>query len=426
MADNARRQGSHFSGQAQPRRGSEPPRRERPRSTSSGRPASRGEGKGQPKRAHYQGRVSERTARATQSAHHRTPGESHERRTRHRWVGVVLVLVALVAVGGVGFLVYRHFSNAGQGSTQQVQSGQQVSVTIPEGSDASSIAKILMDAGVISDSSAFFKEVQSQQAESSMKSGSYDLMTGANLSELVRQLVAGPNSTSKRITLAEGLTVAQTASKVESTLGISSDDFTNQAKASNYVSDYDFLSGAANDSLEGFLYGSTYDFGDTDMSSDTVIRAMLDQYKANVASLDFATAEASIKEKYGVTVSDYDILTIASIIEKEALTDDDRTKIASVLYNRLKAGMALQSDATMGYVTGGTVTADDLKTQSPYNTYLNKGLPPTPICSPSLASIKAALAPADTNYYYFWITESEHVFSETYEEHQKAIANATQ
>lgn len=426
MADNARRQGSHFSGQAQPRRGSAPSRRERPRPASSGRPAARGEGKGQPKRAHYQGRVSERTARATQSAHHRTPGERHERRTRHRWVGVVLVLVALVAVGGVGYLAYRHFSNAGQGSTQQVQSGQQVSVTIPEGSDASSIAKILMDAGVISDSSAFFKEVQSQQAESSMKSGSYDLMTGANLSELVRQLVAGPNSTSKRITLAEGLTVAQTASKVESTLGISSDDFTNQAKASNYVSDYDFLSGAANDSLEGFLYGSTYDFGDTDMSSDTVIRAMLDQYKANVASLDFATAEASIKEKYGVTVSDYDILTIASIIEKEALTDDDRTKIASVLYNRLKAGMALQSDATMGYVTGGTVTADDLKTQSPYNTYLNKGLPPTPICSPSLASIKAALAPADTNYYYFWITESEHVFSETYEEHQKAIANATQ
>jgi UPF0755 protein len=341
-------------------------------------------------------------------------------------VGVVLVLVALVAVGGVGLLAYRHFFGSRQDDTQQVQSGQQVSVTIPEGSDASSIAKILMDAGVISDSSAFFKEVQSQRAESSMKSGSYDLMTGANLSELVRQLVAGPNSTSKRITLAEGLTVTQTASKVEGTLGISSDDFTNQAKASNYVGDYAFLSGVGNDSLEGFLYGSTYDFGDTEISADAVIRAMLDQYQANVASLDFATAEASIKEKYGVTVSDYDILTIASIIEREALTDDDRAKIASVLYNRLKAGMALQSDATMGYVTGGSVTADDLKTESPYNTYLNRGLPPTPICSPSLASIKAALAPADTNYYYFWITESEHVFSETYEEHQKAIANATQ
>lgn len=426
MADNARRQGSHFSGQARPRRGSEPFRRERPRPASSGRTSVRGEAQGQPKRARYQGRVSERTARATQSAHHRMPGESHERRTRHRWVGVVLVVVALVAVGGVGFLAYRHFFGSRQDDTQRVQSGQQVSVTIPEGSDASSIAKILMDAGVISDSSAFFKEVQSQQAESSMKSGSYDLMTGANLSELVRQLVAGPNSTSKRITLAEGLTVTQTASKVEGTLGISSDDFTNQAKASNYVGDYAFLSGAGNDSLEGFLYGSTYDFGDTDISADAVIRAMLDQYQANVASLDFATAEASIKEKYGVTVSDYDILTIASIIEREALTDDDRAKIASVLYNRLKAGMALQSDATMGYVTGGSVTADDLKTESPYNTYLNKGLPPTPICSPSLASIKAALAPADTNYYYFWITESEHVFSETYEEHQKAIANATQ
>ena len=147
-----------------------------------------------------------------------------------------------------------------------------------------------------------------------------------------------------------------------------------------------------------------------------------------MASLDFASAEATIKSQYGVTMSDYDIIKLASIIEREAISEDDRGKVASVFYNRLKAGMPLQSDATMSYVTGGEVTADDLKTQSPYNTYLNKGLPPTPICTPSLASIKAALAPDTTDYMYFLIIEkgdySNHTFSTTYEDHQKAIEKA--
>ena len=136
------------------------------------------------------------------------------------------------------------------------------------------------------------------------------------------------------------------------------------------------------------------------------------------------SAETFIQQKYSVTMGDYDILKLASIIEKEALDDDDRYKISSVMYNRLRTGMALQSDATMGYVTGGEVTAADLKVDSPYNTYLNMGLPPTPICTPSMESIRAAMDPADTNYYFFWITEDEHVFSETYEQHEQAIQNA--
>jgi UPF0755 protein len=117
---------------------------------------------------------------------------------------------------------------------------------------------------------------------------------------------------------------------------------------------------------------------------------------------------------------------MASIIEREAVTDDQRASISSVFYNRLQAAMPLQSDATMGYVTGGEVTADDLKQESPYNTYLNEGLPPTPICAPSLASIQAALAPADTNYLYFYIVQENgqttSSFSETYDEHLASIA----
>ena len=148
---------------------------------------------------------------------------------------------------------------------------------------------------------------------------------------------------------------------------------------------------------------------------------MLDQYQADVVSLDFSAGEQLISQRYGIQMSDYDILTLASIVEREAVTTDQRPKVSSVFFNRLKQGMALQSDATMMYVTGGEVTADDLKTESPYNTYLNTGLTPTPICAPSVESIKATLNPDDTNYLYFYITQTDEWFSATYDEHLQAI-----
>jgi UPF0755 protein len=158
---------------------------------------------------------------------------------------------------------------------------------------------------------------------------------------------------------------------------------------------------------------------------------MLDQYKSEVAGLDFSGSEEKIKSAYGLTMSDYQILTLASIVEKEATTDDDRPKVASVFYNRLSNSQAylhyLQSDATLTYALGHAPSADELHSDtSPYNTYLTAGLTPTPICSPSLASIKAALAPSDTKYLYFWITDTSHVFSETYDEHLQAISDAKQ
>ncbi len=332
----------------------------------------------------------------------------------------------MAVVAGVVVLAAAAFAllscNRGQGS----QESATVTVSIPEGSGASQIAQILADAEVIDDTSAFTSAVQEQGAENSLKSGTYKLATHSSADDVIAQLIEGPNTTDNQLTIPEGLTVAQTAARVQDALGISSDDFLAQAKASNYVDDYPFLADAQDDSLEGFLCPKTYDFSGKDVTADTVIRAMLDQYEAEVASLDFASAEASIKSAYGVGMSDYDIIVMASIIEREAVTADDRPLVSSVFYNRLAAGMDLQSDATMAYVTGGEVTADDLKTESPYNTYLNAGLTPTPICSPSLASIQAALAPASTDYYYFYIVEdgtrSVHAFSETYEQHQQVIA----
>lgn len=443
MADKPTRRAAHFAGVAPtPRREHATAKASKPAGGAKGAPARKAAGnrkaadarkeRRQPvsrtgaQKPHAARGVSSHSARTTSRTNRGHRGQQR-RCGRRSWLplaGIALVLLALSLVVFVLPRLGREQDSASSGVSQ----GDYVSVTIPEGSGANAIAKILLEAGVIDDKKVFLEEVDSQRAESNMKPGTYKLMAGGNISGIVRQLCEGPNSDEGRLTVAEGLTVAKTAEAVQKQLGISSDEFLAQAKASNYVDDYPFLSEAQDDSLEGFLYPKTYDFSGKDVSADSVIRAMLDQYKAEVHSLNMSDAAASLSSSYGVTVSDYDVLKVASIIEREAVTSDDRPLVSSVIYNRLKADMSLQSDATMGYVTGGDVTADDLKVDSPYNTYLHKGLTPTPICSPSLDSIQAALAPSPTNYYYFLIIEngsySNHTFSETYDQHQEAIAKA--
>lgn len=358
------------------------------------------------------------TAPSPRVARARTHRARRERRTRSPLPKLILVLVALVLVGVGGCQAWQRLFPPEE--VGDVTPGQVVTVTIPDGSGTQDIADILFEGGIIAKRSDFTGEVKRQDAGASMKSGTYDIVTGANVADIVRLLVSGPNSNAKKLTVPEGLTVSQTATAVQTALGISTDDFLAQAKASNYVDDYPFLSSAQNDSLEGFLYPKTYDLSATDGSADAVIRAMLDQYRSEVMSLDLASAETGIESAYGITMSDYDIINMASIIEKEAHSDDDRPKMASVMCNRMKAGMRLQSDVTIMYVTGREPTKDDLASQSPYNTYVSQGLPPTPICSPSMASIKAAMAPASTNYLYWYWNGSETVFSETFEQHQQA------
>ena len=355
--------------------------------------------------------VSARTAAATRRAGAQSPrrrGRGNGRGSGPKGAAVVVaVLAGVVAFVALFFtLVMPRLTHGSDSGDTQVAAGQEVEVTIPDGSSTGSIASILQDAGVISDTSSFVQEVQKQNVEQKLKSGSYSLLTGSSVSNVINQLVAGPNSTASTLQVPEGYTAAQVASLVEEKFGISSSDFVAQAKASNYVADYPFLSEAANDSLEGFLFPKTYDFAGQTVTADSVIRAMLNQYQAEVATLDLDAARQELESRYGRSFSNYDVLTLASIVEKEALTDDDRPLVSSVFYNRLAASMPLQSDATLAYTLGREVTADDL----------------TQDCNPGLASLTAAASPQDTGYYYFFITNSVHAFSETYEQHQQVIA----
>ncbi len=336
-------------------------------------------------------------------------------------IGGVVAVLALVAIV---FFVVPAVKGFFAGEDAKVTAGQQVTITIPDGASGDSIASILSENHIVENPKDYYAAVKKLNADMSLKPGTYSFTTLMDATKVVQQLMEGPNAGSDALTIPEGLTVDQVADRVAKAYdSISKEDFLNQAKASNYVKDYSFLEGAANDSLEGFLFPKTYSLGKKP-SADDVIRAMLDQFNTEYKSLDFAGCEAKIKERYGVEMSDYDIINLASIVEREGLNAEQRAHVASVFYNRLAGKLDglcyLNSDATMMYVTGGEVTADDLQSDSPYNTYKHEGLPPTPICSPSLEALKATLEPTDSDDLYFYITQDEEYFSQTYEEHQQS------
>ena len=357
--------------------------------------------------------------RSSYSTHRRAPQK------KSKAPAIIGAVVAVIAIVAVAVFVVPAVRSLFGGSGEQVAAGQQVTVTIPDGASGDTIASILSDNHVVENPKDYYAAVKKLNADMSLKPGTYSFATGMDATKVVQQLMEGPNAGSSALTIPEGLTVDQVAERVAKAYdSITADDFKAQAKASNYVKDYSFLKDAANDSLEGFLCPKTYDLGDSP-TADDVIRAMLDQYKTETASLDFSSCEAKIKERYGVEMSDYDILNLASIVEREGLNADQRAHVASVFYNRLAGKMPgglryLNSDATMMYVTGGEVTAEDLQQDSPYNSYKHEGLPPTPICSPSLEAIKATLNPTDSDDLYFYITQDEEYFSQTYEEHQQS------
>lgn len=379
-----------------------------------------------PRSALSSGRVSSRTAAATQRAvthRRRDPrGGSGKRGIPLAAIAVVLTIAIACVVAFV--VVPCLVPTQEEAQTQLAPEGTEVTITIPDGSGAGVIAQILAENGLISDQSDFLAEVRRTEAESMLKSGSYLIVAGSDDTSIIKLLTAGPNASTAQLTIPEGYTSSQIAATVQDSLGVSADDFLAQAKASNYVADYPFLAAAHEDSLEGYLFPKTYDFsGSESVTADTVIRAMLNQYQAETSSIDLAAAAASLSERYGIDLDENDVLTMASIVEREAVTDEQRPKVASVFYNRLRDGMRLQSDATLTYSLGRAATAEEINTlDDPYNTNLYAGLTPTPVCSPSLASIEAACEPADTNFYYFFITQDTEQFSETYDQHMQAYS----
>lgn len=325
-------------------------------------------------------------------------------------LGILLLIVAIAAVVFAAFTFLR-----GCSTSNLLPEGEQVEIVVVEGEGPKSIAKSLIDAGLIENSASFTERVNELGAQDSLQPGTYTFTGGQSIDEIIAILqtpVAAPT-----FTVPEGSTLTQTAQIVaEASEGrITADDFMKAAgDASKFASEFSFLADAGTASLEGFLFPKTYPINE-DSTAESIVRDMLKQYASETATLDWSYPES-------LGYSHYDVVKLASIIEKES-DAEHRATVASVFYNRLRDGWQLQSDATVAYTVGHDPTPEDVNTETEYNTYFIFGLPPTPINSPSLECLQAACNPDETNYYFFYFESDgnggmKYHFSETYEEHQ--------
>ncbi|MGH2740126.1 MAG: endolytic transglycosylase MltG [Actinomycetota bacterium] len=324
----------------------------------------------------------------------------------------LLVLLAFLLVAA---------SVAGYGVWAMGASGPRTPVTIeiPEGATASDVAELLADQDVIRSSLAFRVIARIRGIGSEIQAGDYSLTTNMRVSEVIDALEQGPLEPNLlTTTIPEGFTVRQVAERATEDLELSSDEFIVAATSGSYRVPPYLPSGA--ETVEGFLFPKTYEF-EPGVDVDAVIERLLDQFREEVDGLPWDRAR-----QLGVTP--YEIVVIASMIEREAGVPQDRQKIAAVIYNRLEQGMLLQIDATVLYILPEhrEPTPTDFDIDSPYNTYLHAGLPPTPIANPGRAAIAAALSPADVDFLFYVLADcgGRHAFARTLEEHNRLKAQS--
>lgn len=295
-----------------------------------------------------------------------------------------------------------------------------VTVTIEDGSSTHGIAETLKEAKVIRSVNSYKIISKLWRYDGKYKAGQYALSPSMRASDIGKIIVSGAGSTNT-ITIPEGYTVDQIAKKLAED-GIVDEEKFKEALTKVDYSKFDFLKDAQSGEkhLEGYLFPDTYQVS-VGADEEQIIITMLNQF-------DRVFTDKYKKRAKELGLSENEIIIVASIIEREAKTDEDRAKVASVIYNRIKAGMPLQMCSTVQYILGKqkeVLSIADTKIESPYNTYLHAGLPAGPICSPGKAAIKAALYPAETDYLYFVVSEKldgSHNFSATYAQFEKDTA----
>ena len=317
--------------------------------------------------------------------------------------GIVVVLVLIGA--GVGYLEFRTRLMPVSDKSKKID------VTIPKGANVTKIAALLEAAGVIRSADAFKYYVRYKKAGSKLKAGEQVLDAGRSTPEVVADLIRGSFKLYP-VTVPEGLTIVQIADVVAKAGLADRDEFIRLSRDKEFIKTLGFQQAT----LEGYLFPETYNFSKGDTTRD-VLKAMVDRFW-------------TVWERYriragGSPLNRHEIITLASIVEKETGAAMERPIIAAVFLNRLRKGMRLETDPTVIYGIkdfDGNLTKKHLQTPTPYNTYLIEGLPPGPIASPGEASIKAVLNPENVEYLYFVSkNDGTHFFSKTLTEHNQAV-----
>ncbi len=336
-------------------------------------------------------------------------------------IAAALALAVIVAVlAGAARFIYETPGSVGRGSGDidaAGPAGAPVLITVNKGESARDIGDALAAAGVVRSGRLFEVLVGLTGVQGSLEAGEYELDHGMPAVEVVARIAQGKTA-SREVTVPEGLRIEQVAALLELHGIVSAQDFLAALRKSAY--NLPFLAQVPGEDLEGFVFPASYTFS-RQVTATQVVQAMLQAVQDKVA--DKVQLE-------GQNLTLDQVVTLASIVEREAATASERPIIASVFLNRLRAGISLQSDPTVQFALGSDAASvakfgywkkelslDDLKVRSPYNTYANPGLPPGPIANPGLASIEAVIRPAETSYLFFVAKgDGTHVFAETLQE----------
>ena len=290
--------------------------------------------------------------------------------------------------------------------------GTPVRVIVPRGASFGQAADSLARNGIIGSEKLFTLYGRVVGGDRNIKPGTYLLKHGTPWNDIINALNGG-HGLVNTVTIPEGWTIAQITPALAKTLKVPADSVTAAVRDSALLARLDI----PNPTLEGYLFPDTYAFP-IGTTARQAVREM-------VYSFERRWKPAWDSAALAMNINRNDLVTMASIVEKEARLPEERPVIAAVYYNRLRRGMLLQADPTVQYALGhhvGRVLYKDLEIKSPYNTYVNKGLPPGPIASPGVASLAAAASPANVQYLYFVATrDGHHEFRMTLEQHTNAV-----
>ena len=329
-----------------------------------------------------------------------------------RWPFVLLALaLTFLILAGSGVLwVQRQINPAGA-------SGPEVQVTVEQGMSNADVGSLLEREGVIT-SASIFKYYARLTGLGSIEAGNYVFEKNSDFSDVTKVLEGGAaKAEEERFTVPEGLTLPEVAKVIGQLPGRSADKFMEVARSGTVRSQYQ---PAGNNSLEGLILPETY-FIAKGADEAAILRKMVDAFDQLSTQINLPGAAA----KFGI--SPYQAVVVASLVEREARVDEDRGKVARVIYNRLAEPMPLQIDATVLYALGlppqESVSFKDREINHPYNTYKIPGLPPGPIASPGRKSLQATANPPAGNWLYYVLTDpsGKHTFTNDYREFQNAV-----
>ncbi|WP_424768768.1 endolytic transglycosylase MltG [Paenibacillus sp. sgz302251] len=342
------------------------------------------------------------------------------------WVVLSLLSIMIIGAGSVALYIWS--------SLQPTKAGDEIRIDIPRGTSANQVAEILEQQGIIKNAFIFKYYLSLSDQGSRFQAGLYMLSPGMENDAIIAKLNAGETVPAEtiRFTIPEGFTVLQIADKLAAENLIDKQKFIDlvamqttwgDAEAARSIPDNADL----HQRLEGYLFPETYEMKSGSTEED-IIKRMLSELDRKLTQLPEGWQDEL--EKKGMSM--HELLTIASLVEREVVVDEERALVAGVIHNRIADGMMLQIDATVQYSLDKPkerLFEKDLQVDSPYNTYKVDGLPPGPIASPSLASIEAALYPEDTEY-LFYVTKKDgtqtHLFAKTYQEHLRNIEKSNQ